>query len=125
MSRFTLIEQNEGYLEFFMAAGQRQTTNSEQVPQELTPQSVKSAIRIRGTIVYNDERKELRSIQTDPQAINDVLVSHFMDKKGRVGAEVVSYILRIGSVCLVVPLRVCISSQLSCLASCGLSWLGY
>lgn len=112
ISRFKVEAENKGTLEFFLELGQREKqpkkekekgkeTEKEEGkakeeeshahihPQPLE-QGLKPAIKLRGTIEYNDERKELRDIQDDPKAIRDTITASFVEERGRVAAEAVS-----------------------------------
>lgn len=92
-----MTDGNKGTLEFFLAAGQRapkkkEETEKTEIPQEPQELELKPAIQLKGTIEYNDERRELIEIQNDPTAIRETIVAHFIEKRGRVAAETVGYV---------------------------------
>ncbi|XP_026191273.1 uncharacterized protein LOC34619717 [Cyclospora cayetanensis] len=93
-SRFKIKESNHGTLVFYLASGQRAGEKSGTRDPTLAAQrELSPAIELEGKLEYNDERKELSSIQNDPTAIRDTITAHFVEKQGRVTAETISGLL--------------------------------
>ncbi|CDJ57471.1 hypothetical protein, conserved [Eimeria maxima] len=93
-STFRVEEGNKGVLSFYVLADSRR--GGAEAPQEhpnFSERQLTPAITVRGTIEYDDTRKELLSIQNDPNAIRDAFVAHFMEKRGRVAAETLAGVL--------------------------------
>ncbi|CDJ29800.1 LOW QUALITY PROTEIN: uncharacterized protein EMH_0052810 [Eimeria mitis] len=93
-STFTVNEGNKGTLSFYVLVDSRRGHGG--APQEqhsFSERELAPAITVRGSIQYDDTRKELLSIQNDPNAIRDTVVAHFVDKRGRVAAETLAGVL--------------------------------
>ncbi|KFH13566.1 rhoptry neck protein RON3 [Toxoplasma gondii VAND] len=70
---FEVLDYNEGILRF----------------------SSKPGIPFEGRLEYADDRRELRSIQQDPQAIKELLVSQIMQIKPRLSAEMTATLMMV------------------------------
>ncbi|CDJ47884.1 hypothetical protein EBH_0018220 [Eimeria brunetti] len=93
-STFTVKEGNKGVLSFYVLADARkEERKTEGEHHGFSERELKPAITVQGSIEYDDTRKELLSIQNDPNAIRDAIVANFIEKRGRVAAETLAGVL--------------------------------